>query len=91
MVNDFFIRKYLIKKSYTGSFMLNESSKIVQASTTSAILLKLLSYYNVKCRFSKLLTHTEYANLAYKETLCALYTVKECMNFLLPFMFTLPS
>lgn len=69
--------------------MLNESSKIVQVSNTSAILLK-LSYYNVKCRFSKLLTHTEYANLAYKEMLCALYTVKECINFLLPFMFTLP-
>lgn len=32
---------WLIKKSYTGSFILNESSKIVQASNTSAILLKL--------------------------------------------------
>lgn len=36
-----FLLIYLIKKSYTGSFMLNESSKIVQASNTSAILLKL--------------------------------------------------
>lgn len=51
MDNDFFI-------IYTGTFILNESSKIVQVSNTSAILWK-LSYYNVKCRFSKLLTHTE--------------------------------